>query len=81
MQQELKSAREVQVLDLVLEPYDYRDALLASVRGDDLHCEDADHLAAVLPRAIAQLDAVGDLYGAMALDELFDQVMRFQPMV
>lgn len=81
MELELKSPRTVQVLDLVLEPYTYHDALLHLARHDDLDCDDADHLAAVLPRAIAQLDAVGDLYGALALDNVLDRLMRFQPVV
>lgn len=76
MDQTRKPTQAVQIIDLVLEPYRYHDALVSSARRDDLGHDDAEHLAALLPLAIAQLEAVGDEYGVMALAGLYDELLR-----
>lgn len=70
--------RAVALTDLVLEPDRYHDALIGAARRDDLGYEAAERLAALLPLAIAQLEAIGDEYGAMALTGLSDQLTRLQ---
>lgn len=67
MKQIIKSPAEVQVIDLVLDPFAYYDALIASLCPDERGSTALEHLANILPAAIAQLDAVGDVYGALAL--------------
>lgn len=81
MEQTLKPTQAVQIVDLVLEPDFYHDALLSSVRQDGLDCDDTEHLAALLPLAIAQLDAVGDEYGIIALEGLYGQLLRLHETV
>jgi hypothetical protein len=76
VKQLIKSAAEVQVIDLVLDPFSYYDALKASICREQQDVIAADHLADVLPAAIAQLDAVGDDYGALALTGLSAQLAR-----
>lgn len=63
-----------QVSDLVLDPFAYSDRLAPRLRAGLLDHDEADHLACVLPTAIAQLDAVGDAYGAIALACLYEQL-------
>lgn len=62
------------VSDLVLEPFTYSEALTPLVREGRLPHDEADRLAAALPTAIAQLDALGDPYGAIALAHLLEQL-------
>ncbi len=81
MNQMIKPAMDVQVIDLVLHPCAYHDALIAAVRQGQQDSEAIDHLAALLPVAIAQLDAVGDTYGALALDGLYDRLIQLEAMV
>jgi hypothetical protein len=76
----IKPIRTLQVLDLVLEPQAYCDAFIGLARHDFLAHDAAEHLAGLLPLAIAQLDQVGDMYGVLALDELYAQLMA-QPAV
>ncbi|HMQ33068.1 MAG TPA: hypothetical protein PKD53_20220 [Chloroflexaceae bacterium] len=66
------------VSDLVLDPFVYSDALAPLVREGRLAHEAADRLAAALPAAIAQLDALGDAYGAIALASLYEQLAGLQ---
>lgn len=66
--------QDVQVIDLVLDPFRYRDALLPYVTHGLLGSAAIDHLGHVLPSAIAQLDAIGDPYGALALSGLLEQL-------
>lgn len=68
------------VSDLVLEPFAYSDSLRALVRGGRLSHDAVDHLCAALPTAIAQLEALGDAYGAIALAGLYEQLAD-QPIV
>lgn len=77
----IKPAAEVQVVDLVLDPFTYHDAMVASVSQGQLDSDAIDSLTAVLPIAIAQLDAIGDLHGALALAGLYDRLARFEAMV
>ncbi len=67
-----------QVSDLVLDPFTYSDALAPLVREGRLAHTAADHLTATLPAAIAQLDALGDAYGAIALASLYEQLTSLQ---
>lgn len=62
------------VSDLVLDPFAYSEALTPLVREGRLAHAEADRLAAALPTAIAQLDALGDAYGAIALASLYEQL-------
>jgi hypothetical protein len=62
------------VSDLVLDPFVYSDALAPLVREGRLAGEAASSLVATLPAAIAQLDALGDAYGAIALASLYEQL-------
>ena len=70
----VKPAANIQVVDFVLDPFIYHDALIESLREGQHEGDALDHLASVLPVAIAQLDAVGDAYGAMALGNLYEHV-------
>jgi hypothetical protein len=76
VKQIIKSPAEVQVIDLVLDPFGYYDALTESIYQDQHHTLATAHLAEVLPAAIAQLDAVGDEYGVLALTGLAAQLAR-----
>src|SRR5947207_3078935 len=71
MDQIIKPAADVQVIDLVVDPFTYHDALIAYVSKAQQDSHAIDHLASVLLVAIAQLDAVGDAYGAVALAGLY----------
>jgi hypothetical protein len=62
------------VSDLVLDPFAYSEALAPLVREGRLPHAEADHLAWALHAAIAQLEAVGDAYGAIALAHLYEQL-------
>lgn len=66
------------VSDLVLDPFAYSEALAPLVREGRLPQAEADSLARALPTAIAQLDALGDAYGAIALAGLFEQLENLQ---
>lgn len=66
------------VSELVLEPFVYSDLLAPLLREGLLPNAEADRLAAALPTAIAQLDALGDAYGAIALAGLFAQLENLQ---
>ncbi len=66
------------VSDLVLDPFIYSDTLGRLARDGRLAHELADRLAEVLPAAIAQLDALGDSYGAIALDSLYGHLAGMQ---
>jgi len=81
MAQMIKPATNVQVIDLVLDPFAYHDALIASVSRGQLDSDAIDYLDMVLQVAIAQLDAVGDAYGALALVALYDQLVRLETVV
>lgn len=76
MDQVMRLAGAVQVVDLVLDPFNYRDVIGTFLDQDRLNGAVVEHLARVLPLAIAQLDAVGDAYGALALEELRCQLVR-----
>jgi hypothetical protein len=65
-----------QVSDLVLDPLDYSEALRGPVLRGSLAGKDAVRLALILPVAIAQLDAIGDSYGALALANLYKRIVR-----
>lgn len=77
----VRPTAEVQVVDLVLDPFMYREALIRPIREGQLDGESLDHLAAVLPAAIAQLDALGDVYGAIALAGLQNQLTGLEALV
>ena len=62
------------VSDLVLDPFVYSETLTQALHAGCLADATAEGLARVLPTAIAQLDAIGDPYGAMALDSLYEQL-------
>jgi hypothetical protein len=64
-----------QVVDLVLDPFSYQEALCAQVEQEQLSSLIVTHLVLVLPLAIAQLDALGDTYGALALEGLQHQLV------
>jgi hypothetical protein len=74
MKQTLPSITNLQVSDLVIDPYFYREALSVAVRHERLPHAALDHLGVLLPLAVAQLDAVGDLYGALSLAGLLNQL-------
>jgi hypothetical protein len=60
----------LRLVDLVLEPFASCENLNATLRDGKLSPQQAEHLAALLPRAVAQLDAIGDPHGALALASL-----------
>lgn len=60
--------------DLVLDPYTQYETLSHSLRVGALELHQADYLATVLPQAVNQLDAIGDLHGALALATLQDEL-------
>lgn len=66
------------VSELVLDPFTYSDLLAPLLREGLLAHAEADRLAAALPTAIAQLDALGDAYGAIALAGLYAQLENLQ---
>jgi hypothetical protein len=69
---------EIRVTDLVLDPFRYHDALSAQASLGQLECVTIEHLARVLPVAVAQLDAIGDAYGTIALAKLYDQLFHIE---
>lgn len=69
---------EIQVVDLVLDPFLYREALTEPMREGFVDSLSLDHLAEVLPLAIAQLDALGDVHGAIALAGLESQLTELE---
>lgn len=77
----IKPTQELHVSDLVIDPFEYAEALAPVVRRSLLASEAADHLAQLLPLAIAQLDAVGDVYGALALAGLYAQMEPLHALV
>jgi hypothetical protein len=70
MKRTTANIRDLRIVDLVLEPFVCSDRLSHSLRGGQISPADAEHLAGVLPRAVAQLDAIGDPHGALALAAL-----------
>jgi hypothetical protein len=74
MKKTLRPITSIQVSDLVIDPFFYREALAVAVRQERLPHASLEYLGTLLPRAVAQLDAVGDPYGAMALDGLLSQL-------
>jgi hypothetical protein len=74
MKQTLRPITTLQVSDLVIDPYFYRDALGIAVRHERLPSAALEHLGTLLPLAVAQLDAVGDSYGALSLAGLLKQL-------
>jgi hypothetical protein len=81
MNQTIGHPIELQVTDLVLDPFRYQDTLSRQARSDQLEGETIQHLATLLPLAIAQLDAIGDPYGSLALAGLYNQLMRLETLV
>lgn len=77
----VRPTAEIQVVDLVLDPFMYREALTAPLRGGYIDSAALDHLGAVLPLAIAQLDALGDVHGAIALAGLESQLTGLEALV
>jgi hypothetical protein len=80
MKQAIGSTIEVQVTDLVLDPFWYHDTLSARASLDQLAGDAIDHLATLLPVAVAQLDAIGDAYGSLALAGLYTQLTGLEAM-
>ncbi len=78
MNQINQSAADVQVFDLVLDPFVYRDTLATPASMGLLDSHAVHHLVEVLPLAIAQLDAVGEEYGAIALAGLQDKLAGYE---
>jgi hypothetical protein len=78
MNQTIGRSIELQVSDLVLDPFQYQEALSRQARSGQLEGETIEHLATVLPVAIAQLDAIGDSYGSLALAGLYNQLTRLE---
>lgn len=76
-----KPSEQLQVSDLVLHPFAYHEALQRAVHQGDLPDTMTERLAMVLPCAIAQLDAIGDPYGAMVLQRLYDDLKLAQPVM
>jgi hypothetical protein len=81
MNQTIGDSIEPQVTDLVLDPFRYQDALSRQARTGQLEGETIQHLATVLPVAIAQLDAIGDPYGSLALVGLYSQLICLETLV
>jgi hypothetical protein len=61
---------QLRVTDLVLDPLAQHDSLREALRCQALASAESDHIVALLPVAIAQLDAIGDDEGALALETL-----------
>ena len=76
MKHTIKSPCEVHVIDLVIDPLAYYDALTASIYQVSHDQTSTEHLSSVLPTAIAQLNAIGDEHGALALAGLSAQLAR-----
>lgn len=81
MSASFKPSEHVQVSDLVLHPFAFSEALQRAAHQGDLPETVTERLARVLPRAIAQLDAIGDPYGAMVLERLYDELKLLQPVM
>jgi hypothetical protein len=81
MNQTIGHSIELHIIDLVLDPFRYQDALSRQARSGQLEGETIQQLTTVLPMAIAQLDAIGDLYGSLALAGLYDQLTRLETLV
>ena len=75
MQPTIQSIAELRLIDLVLDPQAYQDTLITAAHLGQLDPAAVDHLLRLLPQAINQLDAVGDVYGALALAGVHDQLM------
>lgn len=71
----IQSITDLRLIDLVLDPQVYHDTLIMAAHLGQLAPTVVDHLLRLLPQAIDQLDAVGDLYGALALAGVYDQLM------
>jgi hypothetical protein len=78
MHQIINPAIELQVIDFVLDPFKYQEALSTCAKLGQLAGETINHLAMVLPLAVAQLDAIGDVYGGLALARLRDQLTQLE---
>lgn len=65
---------DVRVVDLVLDPSTYYDLLIDTLHQGWLDTDAAACLVKILPVAIAQLDAIGDAYGALALSGLYTRL-------
>ncbi|NTU84001.1 MAG: hypothetical protein HGA45_32295 [Chloroflexales bacterium] len=78
MNQTVSVTTAPQVSDLVLDPFVYSEALRGPVLRGSLPDDEAERLSTVLPVAIAQLDAIGDAYGAIALATLYEQIECLQ---
>lgn len=76
LQQHVGETTDLQLVDFVLDPFACCEALTTPVRQGRLSGETIEQLALVLPQAIAQLDAIGDLHGALALAELYDRLSQ-----
>lgn len=76
-----KPMRAVELIDLLLEPDRYHDALISAARRRRPEPAAVVRVTEMLPLAIAQLDTVGDEYGALALEDLYTQLMRLHPQV
>ena len=81
MNQTIEPSIELQVSDLVLDPFIYQDALSARARLGQLEGDTINHLTTVLPVAVAQLDAIGDPYGSLALAKLYRQLTQLETLV
>jgi hypothetical protein len=79
MMQSIQPIADIQLFDLVLDPFAYADALSEAAHEGRLEGEASERLAHVLELAIAQLDSVGDEYGALALADLFNGLLRLEP--
>jgi hypothetical protein len=79
--QHTKSMRAVELIDLLLEPDRYHDDLIRSASSRRTESAAVERVTDMLPLAIAQLDTVGDEYGALALEDLYTQLMRLHPRV
>lgn len=74
MNPSLKTKPGLRVSDLVLNPFAYSDALRGPVSHGNVDDNVAERLSMILPIAIAQLDALGDPYGAIALESLYEEL-------
>jgi hypothetical protein len=66
--------QDLRLIDLVLEPLVYAEALRGPLHTGLLDGMTVTHLETLLPRAILQLDAIGDEHGAIALASLQDSI-------
>lgn len=81
MTQTQSQPTQPQVVDLVLEPFAEREALTNLLRQGLLPVAAAEQLVPRLLQAIAQLEAIGDLHGAVALSELLHQLAPLHALV